>query len=130
MNSLTVVSGVRVLAAAFVAVAGLAASAPQVHGTVQTRGAVTCNINVIATPNCGAKANYVSCEVSYIKCKSLTGPKDKVCTLISGNACAADNSCYIQTNYSWSTDCTPTSKAPSAFSNATSGSVLRPSQVQ
>lgn len=131
MNRLTIVSGVRVLTAAFVAAAGLVASAPQVHGTVQTRGAVPCNINVIATPNCGSKANYMSCEIFYTKCKSFTGPKDKICTMNAVSSCKGDNGCMLMTDYTWSTDCTPTSGAPGPSSaSATSSSAPRPSQVQ
>lgn len=134
MNNLTVVSGVRVLAAAFVAAAGLIASAPQVHGTVQTRGAVTCNVNVIATPNCEDKTNYVTCVTNYTKCKSLSGPKDKICSIKSVSDCKADTGCMIQTDYTWSTDCTPPkiwgAWSSGASSNATPNSTLRPSQVQ
>jgi hypothetical protein len=130
MNSLTVVSGVRVLVAAFVVAAGLMASAPQVHGTVQSRGAVGCNVNVIATPNCGNKANYMSCEINYTKCKSLSGPKDKICTMNSVSSCKGDTGCMIMTDYTWSNNCTPTGSAPGIASGTTASSAPRPSQVQ
>lgn len=131
MTSLTVVSGVRILTASFVAVAGLMASAPQVHGTVQSRGAVGCNINVIATQNCGSKANYMSCEIFYTKCKSLSGPKDKICSMNSVSSCRGDTGCMVQTDYSWSDDCTPTGQGAGALSSTPSASsALRPSQVQ
>lgn len=128
MRNLTVLSGVRMLVAAVVAASGLFASAPQVHGTVQTRGAVLCNKNDITHPNCGNKAGQSNCLATYTKCKGLAGPKDKICSIKSGSDCKADTRCLIQTDYTWSTDCTPT--APSARSNATSSSALRPSQVQ
>lgn len=130
MNSLTVVSGVRVLVAAFVAAAGLFASAPQVHGTVQTRGAVACDINVIATPNCGNKTNYVSCATHYTMCLSYGGAKDKICTLNTESSCKVDNECMVMADYSWSSDCTPTRMGYSPSSSTTSSSALRPSQVQ
>lgn len=131
MNSLTVVSGVRVLAAAFVATAGLIASAPQVHGTVQSRGAVTCNVNVIATPNCENKTGYQACVTNYTKCKSFSGAKDKICTIASVSSCKADTECMIQTDYTWSTNCTPPKIwLGSASSSTTSNSAPRPSQVQ
>ena len=132
MNNLTVVSGVRVLAAAFVAAAGLIASSPQVHGTAQTRGAVACNVNVIATPNCGNKTNYVSCATNYTKCKSLSGAKDKICTINSESSCKVDNECMLQTDYSWSTDCTPPKiwAGSGASLRTTPNPAPRPSQVQ
>ena len=134
MNSLTVVSGVRVLVAAFVAAAGLFASAPQVHGTVQTRGAVACNMNVIATPNCGNKANYMVCATNYTFCQAFSGRKDKICTLNTASSCKVDTSCMDMPDYSWSSDCTP--QFPPYYSpsraalSTTSSSALRPSQVQ
>ena len=131
MNSLKVVSGVRVLAAALIAAAGLCASAPQVHGTAQTRGAVACNVNVIATPNCGNKTNYVSCATNYTKCKSFSGAKDKICTMNSVSSCKVDVECMLQTDYSWSTDCVPpVIWAGSAALRTTPSSAPRPSQVQ
>ena len=126
MNSLKAVSGARMLVAALVAAAGLMASAPQVHGTVESRGAVACNINVIATPDCGSKANYLTCYTNYTKCKSFQGPKDKVCTIAPVSSCKVDTGCNIQTDYIWSTNCSPTASALSV----TGSSSIRPSQVQ
>lgn len=126
MRTLTVVSGVRMFVAAIVAAAGLVASAPQVHGTVQTRGAVACNINVIATPDCGNKANYMTCVTNYTKCKSYPGPKDKICSIVANSSCKVDTSCLIQTDYSWSSNCTPTAYAP----GVTGGPAPRRSQLQ
>ncbi len=96
---------------------------------METRGAVACNMNVIATPNCGSKAAYLTCLTTYTKCKSYPGPKTYICTLVSGTPCSQDNSCYLQTNYSFSTNCTPTQSAHSVTGPA-GGSAVRPSQLQ
>jgi hypothetical protein len=131
MNRLTVSSGVRMVVAGFVAAAGLVAAAPQVHGTAPTRGAVLCNINVIATQNCGTKANYVSCNTFYTKCKSLQGPKDKICSIAPVSGCLVDSECNIQTDYTWSSDCTPPKIwGGMASFTSTQSSTPRPSQVQ
>lgn len=126
MRTLTVVSGVRVFVAAIVAAAGLVASAPQVHGTVQTRGAVACNVNIIGTPNCGAKADYMTCITTYTKCNSYPGPKNKICTLNANSSCKANNECILQNDYSWSTNCTPVYFTP----GVTGGPAPRRSQLQ
>jgi hypothetical protein len=130
MNNLSLVSGVRVLVASFVAAAGLFASAPQVHGTTQTRGAVTCNINVVGTYNCGNKANYMTCVTNYTKCKSLSGPKDKICSMNTVTSCKVDTECMLQTDYSWSSECVPTGYGASIPSGTPSNSSPRRSQVQ
>ncbi len=107
MRFVTAISRLKVIAAATVAVAGLVASTPSVHGTTDIRGAATCSSNTVVTPNCGDRTDTAACYISYTKCKSLTGPKDKICTMTSSSPCAASYDCLIQTNYSWSTDCTP-----------------------
>jgi hypothetical protein len=121
---------IRIVTAVAVAALGLFASTPSVHGLANTRGAIACNINNTLTPRCTSKLGQ-TCTVTYTKCQSLQGPKDRTCSMASVSSCKSDpTSCQIMTDYDVSYDCAATAYAPTVGGSSSTGTASRRSRLQ
>lgn len=125
-------SFVRGFAVIAVAVAGLLASTPSVHGTAETRGGAPCDVNKTIALNCGDTGYSGKCLYTYTMCYSVAGWRYMTCTLkpMSTNQCEKDQArCYPRDDFMPNGNCTPSYLAPSP-SAAPSGASARASQVQ
>ena len=113
----------RAVAVLIVAVVGLLASTPNVHGTADTRGGIPCDANRTLLKVCGDTGYSGKCLYNYTTCYSVPGWRYMTCVKkpLANNQCEKDLArCFPRDDYMPLAACTPNYSA----------TVTRTSQVQ
>jgi len=118
----------RAVAVAMVAIVGLAAATPSVHGTADTRGGAPCDVNKTIWQRCGDTSYGGMCLYTYTTCYSVAGWRFMTCVKkpLANNNCEKDVArCFPRDDYMTTGNCTPNYQAPEA-----GAAISRISQLQ